>query len=86
MPIKHSSLLLARMATVYAIEAPIVLLVMGIAAAVYGIKAHPGFDFYLHMLFNALAMPLVPLAVSYAVLVPLLYTSRWLRRKNTISI
>ncbi|HBK58149.1 MAG: hypothetical protein ABFC65_01315 [Rectinema sp.] len=84
MPIKPSSLLLGRMATIYAIEAPIVLLVMGIAAAVYGIKAHPGFDFYLHMLFNALAMPLVPLAVSYAVLVPLLCTSRWLRRKNTI--
>lgn len=84
MPLKSSSLLLGRMATVYAIEAPIAFLVMGIAAAVYGIKAHPGFDFYLYMLFNALAMPLVPLAISYAVLVPLMSASRWLRRKNTL--
>jgi hypothetical protein len=29
-------------------------------------------------------MPLVPLAFSYAVLVPVMSTSRWLRRKNTI--
>jgi ABC-2 type transport system permease protein len=84
MPLNPSSLLTARMATVYAIEAPIAFLVMGIAAGVYGIKSHPGFDFYLYMLFNALAMPLVPLAVSYAVLVPVMSVSRWLRRKNTI--
>jgi ABC-2 type transport system permease protein len=84
MPLRPSSLLIGRMATVYAIETPIVLLVMGMAAGVYGIKGHPGFDFYLYMLFNALAMPLVPLAVSYAVLVPVMSTSRWLRRKNTI--
>jgi len=84
MPLRPSSLLIGRMATVYAIETPIVLLVMGIAAGVYGIKSHPGFAFYLYMLFNALAMPLVPLAVSYAVLVPVMSASRWLRRKNTI--
>jgi ABC-2 type transport system permease protein len=84
MPLRPSSLLIGRMATVYAIETPIVLLVMGMAAGVYGIKGHPGFDFYLYMLFNALAMPLVPLAISYAVLVPLMSASRWLRRKNTL--
>jgi ABC-2 type transport system permease protein len=84
MPLKPSSLLISRMATVYAIEAPIAFLVMAIAAGVYGIKSHPGFDFYLYILFNTLAMPLVPLAVSYAVLVPVMSVSRWLRRKNTI--
>jgi len=84
MPFKPSSLLLGRMATVYAIEAPIAFLVMGIASAVYGIKGHPRLDFYFYMLFNALAMPLAPLAISYAVLVPLMSASRWLRRKNTL--
>ncbi|MDQ7795558.1 MAG: hypothetical protein RDU47_02175 [Spirochaetia bacterium] len=84
MPFKPSELLAARMATVYAIEAPIAFLVMSIAAGVYGIKNSPPFDFYVWMLLNALALPLVPLAVSYAVLMPLVSASRWLRRKNTI--
>jgi ABC-2 type transport system permease protein len=84
MPFKPFSLLLGRMATVYAVEAPMAFLVMGIAATVYGVKGHLGIDFYLYMLFNALAMPMVPLALSYAVLVPLMSASRWLRRKNTL--
>jgi len=84
MPFKPSWLLAARMATVYAIEAPIAFLVMGIAAGVYGIKNGSSIDFYVWMLLNALALPLVPLAVSYALLVPLVSASRWLRRKNTI--
>ena len=84
MPLRPASILAGRMATVYVIEAPIVFLVMGVAAVIYGINDHPGFGFYLSMLFNTIAMPLVPLAISYLILVPLMSVSRWLRRKNTI--
>ncbi|MCX8013238.1 MAG: hypothetical protein N3A02_02975, partial [Rectinema sp.] len=79
MPLRPIELLGARMATVYAIEAPLSFLVMGIAAAVFGIKNQPRFDFYLWAVVNALALPLVPLALSYLVLVPIVSASRWLK-------
>lgn len=84
MPFKPSQLLAARMATVYAIEAPIAFLILSIAAVVYGVRNQPAFDFYGWMLLNALALPLVPVAVSYAILLPLIRASHWLKRKNTI--
>lgn len=84
MPLTPSQLLTARMATVYAIEAPFGFLIMAIAAGVYGIQSHPGLGFYIQIAINALALPLVPLALSYAVLVPIMTVSRWLRRKNTL--
>lgn len=84
MPLTPAQLLAARMSTVYAIEAPFGFLIMAIAAGVYGIQSHPGLGFYLQMVVNALALPLVPLALAYAVIVPIMSVSRWLRRKNTL--
>jgi len=84
MPLTPTQLLAARMATVYAIEAPFGFLIMAIAAGVYGIQSHPGLGFYIQILINALALPLVPLALSYAIIVPIMTASRWLRKKNTL--
>lgn len=84
MPLKSTHLLASRMVTVYAIEAPVAFLIMAVAAGVYGFSSHSSVGFYLTMGINALVLPLVPLALSYAVLVPLMSTSRWLRQKNTI--
>mgnify|MGYP000224063662 CR=1 FL=1 len=84
MPLRPVELLGARMATVYAIEAPLSLLIMGIAAVVFGIRNQPQADFYLWTIANALALPLVPLAISYFILVPIVSASRWLKRKNAI--
>lgn len=84
MPLRPVELLSARMATVYAIEAPLSLLIIGIAAAVFGIRNQPQADFYLWAILNALALPLMPLAISYFILVPLVSASRWLKRKNAI--
>lgn len=84
MPLKSTHLLASRMVTVYAIEAPVAFLIMAVAAGVYGVNSHSSVGFYFTMGINALVLPLVPLALSYAVLVPLMSTSRWLRQKNTI--
>ena len=59
---------------------------MGVAVVVYGVKERISALFYLEGLAVCLALPLLPLAVAYLILIPLMRIARPLRNKNAVMI
>ncbi len=86
LPIGPRSLLGAKFAMVWVSEAAVSLFVLGIAMVVYGIRAAPPAAFYVHGILAALAVPLLPLALSYLVIILLMRVGRFLRNKNTLML
>jgi len=86
LPVKPRHLLGAKMIIVYLSEFAMAFLLVGAAAAIYGIKEGPSAGFYVAALVAALAAPLVPLAASYLILVPIMSAVRLLRNKNAIML
>lgn len=84
MPLAPRDLLLARMTSIYAVNAPFALFIVVVALVMYGLKMGAPFWFYPSMVLHAAAIPLLPLALSYLLLVPLLSGSRMLRNRNAI--
>lgn len=84
LPIPPGELLAAKMVLVYVTDALLGLFVMLIALVVYGIKAAPPPLFYLYGLLDALALPLLPLALSYLVVIPMVKASKLFRNKNFV--
>lgn len=84
MPIPPSRLLGAKMATIYASNALFALFMMAIAAAVYGWGERPPAAFYLYALLSAIALPMLPVAVSYIALVPLMSAAKVLRSRTAL--
>lgn len=82
MPISPRALLGAKMAMIYAANAAFSTLMLAIAAAVYGIREQPSLLFYIGAALTALALPLVPIAVSYVLLIPFMASSKRLANKN----
>lgn len=84
LPFSSRELLAAKMFLVYFAEALMGVFVMAIAIVIYGIKEAPPFMFYVNGLVTAFALPLLPTAISYLILVPLMNASRLFRSKNFI--
>jgi ABC-2 type transport system permease protein len=84
LPFKPHELLAAKMALVYFTNLLIGIFVLMVSAIVYGVNEHPPLLFYLYSLLSSLALPLIPLAISYLVLIPLMNTSGLFRNKNFI--
>ena len=84
MPIPPSRLLGAKMLMIYASNALFALFMMAIAAAVYGWGERPPALFYLYALVSAVALPMLPVAVSYIALVPLMSAAKVLRSRTAL--
>ncbi len=86
MPIPPRSLFGAKFAMTYLADLAIAFLMMAVAAVVYGLGERPPAAFYACAFLTALATPLVPLAIAYLLLVPLMSASRVLRDKNAVML
>jgi ABC-2 type transport system permease protein len=86
MPIRGRELLGAKMAMVYLSEFAFAFFLVLVAAAIYAIKEAPPASFYLGALLTALSVPLIPLALIYLLVVPLILSLRPLRSKNATII
>lgn len=86
MPFSAAEMLAAKMVSVYCSEAILSVFFMGVSMAVYAIYEHPPFMFYLNGLLSSIALPLVPVAVAYAILVPFMNASRYFRNKNFLLV
>jgi ABC-2 type transport system permease protein len=86
MPIRGRSLLGAKMAMVYLSEFAFAAFLILVATVIYAIKEAPPASFYAGALLTALAVPLFPLALIYALVIPLMVALRPLRSKNATII
>lgn len=86
LPLKPRHLLGAKIVTVYLSEFLFAFVLMASAFGVYAWGEHPGAAFYLNALLSTIALPLLPIAVSYLILVPLMSLLRFLRNKNAVMV
>lgn len=84
LPFSSRELLAAKMLLVYLTEAVAGVFVLAVAMVIYGIKEGPSLMFYVNGLVTALALPLLPTAISYLVLLPMMNASKFFRNKNFI--
>lgn len=84
LPLTPRDLLAAKMALVYVTEAAAGAFVLIVAMVIYGIKEGPPPMFYMNGLLTALALPLLPTAISYLILIPLMKASKVFRSKTFI--
>jgi ABC-2 type transport system permease protein len=74
------------MAMTYLADFAFAFLIMAVSAAIYAIKEAPPAGFYFGALLSAIAAPLVPLALVYLLIVPLVSLIRPLRSKNAVMV
>ena len=86
LPIKPRHLLGAKISTVYLSECLLAFLLMATALGVFAFGERPPLPFYLFGLLSVLAVPLLPIAASYLILVPLMSAVRFLRNKNAVML
>lgn len=60
--------------------------IIGISAGTWAWFARPAPAFYAYAALSALSLPLIPLALSWFILVPLLSTAKFLRKKETLTV
>ncbi len=86
LPIPPRETLGAKVAMTYLSELAFSVFFIGVAMAVFAIREKPPAVFYLNGAATIVALPLVPLAAVYIVLVPLLGAVRLFRNKNALVI
>lgn len=86
MPLRGRSLLGAKMVMVYLSEFAFAFFLMLVAAAIYAIKEAPPASFYAGAILTAAAVPLLPLAAIYLLVIPLISALKPLRNKNATLI
>jgi ABC-2 type transport system permease protein len=84
LPFLPQEMLAAKMSLVYVTEAAFGVFYLLIAMIVYGIKAGPPVIFYFNGLVTALALPLLPTALAYLLIIPLVRTAKFLRNRTVI--
>jgi len=84
LPFSSRELLAAKMFLVYMTEALAGIFMLAVAVIIYGIKEGPPLMFYVNGLVTAIALPLLPTAISYLVLLPMMKASKLFRSKNFI--
>ncbi len=86
LPIGPRALFGAKFAMTYLADAALSFIMLAVAALVYGLGERPPVSFYLYAILVALASPLVPLALAYLLLVPIMSVSRFLRNRNVVLV
>ncbi len=84
LPFTPRELLAAKMALVYVTEALAGAFILIVAMVIYGIREGPPLMFYLNGLLTALFLPLLPTAISYLILIPVMRASKVFRSKTFI--
>lgn len=84
LPFSARQLFAAKIALVYVSEVILGAFMLLVAMVIYSIKESPPLMFYVNGLITAFALPLLPTAIAYAILVPLMNTSKKFRNKNFI--
>lgn len=86
LPLRPRHLLGAKIVTVYLSNFLLAFLLMGTAYGVYAWGERPGAEFYVYGLLSIVALPVLPVVLSYLILVPLMSALRALRNKNAVII
>jgi ABC-2 type transport system permease protein len=86
LPVKPREILGAKFAMIYLSELAFSVFFIGIAMAVFAIREKPPAMFYLNGAATILALPLLPLALVYCILIPLLGAVRLFKNKNVLVI
>ena len=86
LPLKPKHLLGAKIVTVYLSNFLLAFLLMATAYGVYAWGERPGPGFYVYGLLSIIALPVIPVVLSYLILVPLMSALRALRNKNAVMI
>lgn len=84
LPFSSRDILAAKMLFVYLMEVLAGFFFLAIALVIYGIKEGPPIMFYFNGFLCALALPLLPTALAYLILVPFMNMSKFFRSKNFI--
>jgi ABC-2 type transport system permease protein len=84
LPLPPREMLAAKMCLVYVTSAMAGIFIFLVTMGVYGVKERPPFLFYPAGLLTALALPLLPTALSYLILIPFTKLSNLLSNKNFI--
>ncbi len=84
MPIAPAELLGAKMMTVYLLESLFGILVFLIPVITYGVYEASPILYWIAGALNAFAIPIIPTALAYLLLVPLTKASKLFRNRNTI--
>jgi len=84
MPIAPAELLGAKMMTVYLLESLFGILVFLIPVITYGVYEASPILYWIAGALNAFAIPIIPTALAYLLLVPLMKASKLFRNRNTI--
>ncbi len=86
LPLGPRALFGAKFSLVYASEAALAVLMVAVSAGVYAYFELPGPLYYVYALLAALLTPLLPMAVCYFLVIPLMTALRFLRRRDTVMI
>ncbi|TDT62360.1 putative ABC transporter permease subunit [Fonticella tunisiensis] len=86
MPLKPWNLLFAKFFTSYLYEAVLSLIIMATGVIVYGVKSGEGLLFYIISFIVSLLIPVIPLVVSYIVIIPLMKVANFLKKKDVVMI
>ncbi len=84
LPLKPRQILGAKFISSYASQLVGSLLIMGMAVIIYGVREVSGPLFYLAGLLVCLALPLLPLALDYLIIIPVMRVAKPLRNKNVV--
>ncbi|HNX73234.1 MAG TPA: hypothetical protein PKJ53_03550 [Spirochaetales bacterium] len=84
MPIAPAELLGAKMMTVYLLESLFGVFVFLIPVITYGVYEASPLLYWIAGVLNALAIPIIPSALAYLLLIPLMKASKLFRNHNTI--
>lgn len=86
LPIKPWNLLFARFFINYLSEVLIITFITLPPTIIYGIKEGPGFIFYIAVIMVILFVPIIPLAICYFILIPIMKFGNFLKNKDVMMI
>jgi ABC-2 type transport system permease protein len=86
MPIGNRQLLAARFVVVYLSEFAFSVFLVGVQLVVLGVKEAPPPAFWILGLLTSLALPLLPLAIAWIIIVPIMSAARFMRSRNAIML
>ncbi len=86
LPIKKTELLLAKFLNTYLLEFLFALVILAIGLGVYGLNEKESMIFYLLSLIVALFVPIIPLVISYFIVVPIMKIGNFTKKKDLFMI
>lgn len=86
MPLKPWNILFSKFAVNYITELLIALFIMLTGIIVYGVKSGEGILFYIVSLIVTLFVPVIPLVITYFIMIPIMKTASFMKKKDTAMI